>query len=88
MADSVDRLVLEAFTAAMAKIVGKDIQAALKAEGMAAKIGFALVMFDFGAEGNIAYASNADREDFLRALDELRGKLAATLASDQQARPQ
>ena len=32
--------------------------------------GFALLMFDFGADGNLAYVSNAQRADMRRALRE------------------
>ena len=32
--------------------------------------GFALLMFDFGADGNMAYVSNAKRADMRRAVRE------------------
>lgn len=88
MADKADQLVMEAFCATMAAHVGRQIQDALKAEGMHKEIGFALITFDFGEGGSIAYASNADRADFLRAFDEMRGKLAASLPAEAQARTQ
>lgn len=39
------------------------------------RLGFALLVFDFGDTGTMAYASNADRQDMIRALDECRRKL-------------
>ena len=33
--------------------------------------GFALILFDFGERGNLAYMSNGEREDMLRVLQEL-----------------
>jgi hypothetical protein len=39
--------------------------------------GFLLVMFSFGEGGFTNYISNAEREDVVRLLDELRAKLAA-----------
>lgn len=35
-----------------------------------AGLGFALLVFDFGPGGNLAYVSNARREDMLRAMRE------------------
>lgn len=39
--------------------------------------GFILFAFDFGEGGNLAYASNAQREDVIKALDEWKGKSAS-----------
>ena len=72
-AREVDRKLLENITRAM----GELLRAALAQEGVAGMLGFTLVMFEYGKEGSMAYASTAEREDFLRLLDELRGKLAA-----------
>jgi len=63
----------------LCKAAAEQIHGTLKDEGMADQIGLALVMFDFGDHGTMAYASTANRDDFLRLLDELRGKLAASL---------
>jgi hypothetical protein len=72
----VDQLLMQMLCAAGAEL----LKAGLDAEDMGDKIGFALVMFDFGDPGgSMAYASTAQRDDFLRLLDELRGKLAASL---------
>lgn len=39
--------------------------------------GFVLMMFDFGAEGSVAYVSNAQREDMVNLLREALEKLTA-----------
>lgn len=41
-------------------------------EQMPPGVGFALLMFDFGAGGSFTYASNAERADFVKLLDEAR----------------
>lgn len=38
-------------------------------------VGFTLLMFDFGTDGNIAYLSNAKRDDMCRALREFLSKV-------------
>lgn len=38
-------------------------------------LGFALLLFDFGDKGAIAYTSNADRRDMINALEELTARL-------------
>jgi hypothetical protein len=38
------------------------------------KIGFALFLYDFGADGNLAYMSNGNREDMVKMLHEFLGK--------------
>lgn len=37
-------------------------------------VGFAFFMFDFGGAGNLAYISNAKREDFMTMLHEFMAK--------------
>ncbi|MBT8453907.1 MAG: hypothetical protein KJO40_18240 [Deltaproteobacteria bacterium] len=37
--------------------------------------GFALLLFDLGERGNMAYMSNAKREDMINALEDLIGIL-------------
>jgi len=74
-ARTVDRKLLEGVTVAL----GEMIRTALAEEDVADLIGFTLVAFEYGAEGSMAYCSTAPREDFLRLLDELRGKLAAAV---------
>jgi hypothetical protein len=52
-----------------------ESQARRLAEGCPAGVGFALMIFDFGEGGNMAYVSNAERADMIRALEELLQKL-------------
>lgn len=52
--------------------IGRVIGAVAKEAG---GLGFALLMFDFGAEGSMAYASNAARGDMIKGLEELLLKL-------------
>ena len=56
--------------------LGRTIAQVVKTE-CGPQTGFLLVMFDFGAEGSMAYCSNGVRRDIVQMLDELRGKLAA-----------
>lgn len=44
-------------------------------EGFGQRIGFALVLFDFGERGSCAYASNAKREDVIRELEDIAARL-------------
>lgn len=37
-------------------------------------VGFALLMFDFGSGGNMAWASNAERPDMIEMLHEWLGR--------------
>jgi GTPase len=41
--------------------------------------GFALVLFDFGEKGNMAYVSTGQRADTIRVLRELAGNLERSL---------
>lgn len=34
-------------------------------------IGFAMILFDFGPSGSLAYAANAERADMIKTLQEL-----------------
>jgi hypothetical protein len=45
--------------------------------------GFTLVLFDFGADGNMTYLSNAQRADMVRMLEELIEKLRQSRGSVQ-----
>lgn len=46
-------------------------------QGKGKKVGFVLLMFDFGEKpnGRMNYLSNAERESMLRALQELVGQM-------------
>lgn len=59
------RLLLEENTAALGREIGAR---------MPDGIGFAFFMFDFGAGGNLAYVSNAKRDDMADVLHEWLGK--------------
>ena len=59
---------LEQFTAAQAKLIR---------EGLPKGVGFCLMMFDFGAGGFMAYSSNAQRDDMIKAINELIAWLEA-----------
>jgi hypothetical protein len=45
------------------------------AEQLKPGVGFALLMFDFGEGGNLAYLSNAQRSDMIKTLREFIEKL-------------
>jgi hypothetical protein len=45
-------------------------------------VGFTLFVFDFGDKGNIAYISNAQREDMIKATKEWLARLEAGLNTD------
>lgn len=57
--------------------IGNTIRGAVNeaAAAAGAPIGFAFFLFDFGAEGSVAYAANAKRSDVVSLLDELAGKI-------------
>jgi hypothetical protein len=38
-------------------------------------VGFAIILFDFGDGGSCAYASNGNRQDMIKLLREMVGKL-------------
>lgn len=45
-------------------------------EGMhGTKVGFALFLFDYGANGRIAYASTASREHFIATLEDFLAQI-------------
>lgn len=41
------------------------------------KVGFALLLFDFGERGSMTYISNAQRQDMVKALYECAASLLA-----------
>lgn len=45
------------------------------ATGLPEGVGFALLLFDFGADGNLTWISNAQRDDMLKALQEFMRKV-------------
>lgn len=48
----------------------------------ASKVGFALVLFDFGERGHMSYISNGHREGMVSLLKEWLAKLEAGLTTD------
>ena len=71
--------------ARMAVVVSSTLKASVDGAGLGKEIGFALFVFDCGdTAGTTSYASSVKRGDFLKLLDEMRGKLAATLPDDEQ----
>lgn len=60
---------------ATAKGIGQIIAGAVR-DAAGPSVGFLFVMFDFGDRGSMSYMSNGQREDILKMLEELRGKLA------------
>jgi hypothetical protein len=58
--------------------IGRTVAAAVDdAAGGPKRLGFALLVFDYGAGGTMAYASNAQRADMIEAIEELIGHLRA-----------
>lgn len=47
----------------------KDLGAELKRR-MPAGMGFALLMFDYGADGSLFYIADAEREDMIKTMEE------------------
>lgn len=46
------------------------------------RVGFVLMVFDFGDKGNLAYISNSQREDVISTLKEITARLEAGLVTD------
>lgn len=63
-----DRLELEKLTARLLR----ELMGALK-DALPPGVGAALFLLDFGAKGNIAYASTARRQDMIKAIREWLG---------------
>lgn len=63
------RLVLEKQTREIANVVK---------ERLPAGVGFALFLFDYGAEGNTAYVSTAKRDDMIRLIEEWLARVKAS----------
>lgn len=51
-------------------------------EALPEGLGFALLLFNFGEGGNLAWISNARREDMVRALREQLARLEAGMAGE------
>ncbi len=46
------------------------------------RVGFVLMLFDFGAQGTLAYISNAERDGMIGAVKEWLARQEAGLATD------
>lgn len=68
-----ERAKMEAHSRAIAEAI---------AESLPEGIGFALLLFDFGEGGNLAWISNANREDMVRALREQLARFEAGMAGE------
>lgn len=50
--------------------IGRVIGEGITAEYGGNRVGFALLLFDFGGKGHLTYISNAQRDDMVEALRE------------------
>jgi hypothetical protein len=64
-----DRGTLEILAVESARRVGAELQRSLPPG-----VGFAVLVFDIGAKGNLAYVSNAERASMLQAMREFIAK--------------
>lgn len=67
-----ERLQLEEICGGIARMLQKAINESAEP---GQRLGFALLMFDFGEEGSFAYAANAQRADVLKLLREAEEKI-------------
>ncbi len=68
---SAEREHLEVVVAGIGRAIGESVDG----EFGARRVGYAVLLFDFGDSGTMAYASNAKRDDMIKALAELLVKL-------------
>lgn len=71
--DRRDRAEIEALSRAIAEALSEALP-----EGL----GFALLVFDFGEGGNLAWISNAKREDMVRVLREQLARFEKGMAGE------
>lgn len=69
--ESSDDLQLRIAQQGLARVLAEGL-----AQALPAGTGFALLLFDFGEHGHLAYASNGSREDMIAALRECIEKMA------------
>ena len=65
-----DRAVLEGLAREIGHTIAIAIDDMPKSVDTKRGIGFALLLFDFGGKGNLAWISNAQRPDMIKALGE------------------
>jgi hypothetical protein len=70
-----DQLEIEFLNRQIGEVIGRAVEQCN--ENRDRKIGFALMLFDFGEGGYISYVSNADRKDIMLALAEMLEKFMA-----------
>lgn len=59
----------------MVRLLGEGVGRSLDDTFGVQRVGYAVLLFDFGDDGTLAYTSNGDRGDMIRALRELLTKL-------------
>lgn len=62
---------LEKLAAEIGRAIGQSVDGIFGPR----RVGYAMLLFDFGDSGNMAYASNGKRDDMIKALTELIGHL-------------
>ncbi len=60
---------------ALTRMLGKAMQDEMNDASSGAPLGFAIVVFDFGPNGFMSYASNAQRADVAKLFRELATKI-------------
>ena len=68
---SAEQKKLEQFAAKIGRAIGENVDGIFGRR----RVGYAMLLFDFGDSGNMAYASNGNRDDMIKALLELVGHL-------------
>jgi hypothetical protein len=81
-AKATDRGTLELVAVEASRKIGRELK-----QSMPEGVGFAVLVFDFGGKGNLAYVSNAQRPDMLRAMREFITKNEAGGVSSVFGRP-
>jgi hypothetical protein len=71
MSDDEERLALEDLTGKVAR----TLQEAINSDPEGKRVGFCLLMFDFGDKGSFAYAANAPRADVVKLFKEAADKV-------------
>lgn len=64
-----------------ARLLAPHLDKAL-AEAHGERIGFVVFLFDFGSDGSLAYISNAQRPDMIKAVEEWLARQKSGLESD------
>lgn len=75
----VDRMRLEAATRAVAQTIDSEVPDMV---GSMSRIGFVVMLFEFGEGGFLAYASNANRDDMIKTVKEWLARAESGLMTD------